>query len=202
MAFIGAFAGDCAAQKHGGVLRIEHMDTPPSASIHEEATVSVVMPFMALYNNLVIFDQHVPKNSFESIVPELATSWAISDDGKTLSFKLRPGVRWHDGKPFSAGDVKCTFDLLLEKGREKLRRNPHSSWWSNIEDVTADGEMEAAFHLKERQPSLIALLASGYAPIYPCHVPSAEMRRRPIGTGPFKMAEFKMNESIRLVRNE
>ena len=57
------------AQKSGGVLKIEHMDTPPSASIHEEATFSAVMPFMALYNNLVIFDQHVARNSLESSCP-------------------------------------------------------------------------------------------------------------------------------------
>ncbi len=190
------------AQKRGGVLKIEHMDTPPSASIHEEATVSVVMPFMAVYNNLVIFDQHVAKNSFDSIVPELAESWKWSDDGKELSFKLRQGVQWHDGKPFTSADVVCTFDLVLEKGKEKLRRNPHSSWWSNVDKATAEGDLAVTLHLKERQPSLLALLASGYAPMYPCHVPIADMRRKPIGTGPFKFAEFKMNESIKLVRND
>jgi peptide/nickel transport system substrate-binding protein len=77
------------AQKSGGVLKIQHMDTPPSASIHEEATVSVVVPFMAVFNNLVMFDQHVAKNSFDSIVPDLATSWAWSDNGMKLAFKLR-----------------------------------------------------------------------------------------------------------------
>src|SRR5260221_5082224 len=55
--------------------------------------------------------------------------------------------------------------------------------------------------LKPRQPALLALLASGYAPIYPCHIPPAEMRRRPIGTGPFKLVEFKMNEGIKLAKN-
>src|ERR1700748_3934543 len=83
------------AQKSGGVLKIEHMDSPPSASIHEEATFSAVMPYMALFNNLVIFDQHVARNSLDSVVAELATSWTWSDDGKGLSFKLHPGVKWH-----------------------------------------------------------------------------------------------------------
>ena len=69
------FAGPVAAQRSGGVLRIQHMDTPPSASIHEEATVSVAVPFMSLYNNLVMFDQHAPKNSLETVVPDLATKW-------------------------------------------------------------------------------------------------------------------------------
>jgi peptide/nickel transport system substrate-binding protein len=187
------------AQKSGGVLKIQHMDTPPSASIHEEATVSVAVPFMALYNNLVIFDQHVAKNSFESIVPDLAAKWAWSDDGKQLAFTLREGVKWHDGMPFTAKDVACTFDMLLGEG--KLRRNPRAAWYSNVARVTADGDFVATFHLKERQPSLLALLASGYTPIYPCHVPSADMRRKPVGTGPFKLAEFKMNEGIKLMKN-
>ncbi len=99
----------------------------------------------------------------------------------------------------SAQDVACTFDLLLSP--DKLRRNPRSAWYSNVEKVTADAPFEATFHLKQPQPSLLALLASGYSPIYPCHVPAADMRRKLIGTGPFKLAEFKMNESIRLVKN-
>jgi peptide/nickel transport system substrate-binding protein len=187
------------AQKSGGVLRIQHMDTPPSASIHEEATVSTAVPFMSVYNNLVMFDQNVAKNSFESIVPDLATKWAWSADGKQLVFTLRQGVKWHDGKPFTAKDVQCTFELLTVEG--KLRRNPRGAWYGNVEKVTADGDFTATFHLKERQPSLLALLASGYTPIYPCHVSAADMRRRPIGTGPFKFVELKMNEGVKLTRN-
>ena len=85
------FAGPVAAQKSGGVLRIQHMDTPPSASIHEEATVSVAVPFMSLYNNLVMFDQHVPKNSLESVVPDLATKWEWKDGNTKLVFTAARG---------------------------------------------------------------------------------------------------------------
>ena len=197
-----AVASPALAQKSGGVLKIQHMDSPPSASIHEEATVSVAVPFMSLYNNLVMFDQHVAKNSLDSVVPDLATKWAWTDNNTKLVFTVREGVKWHDGKPFSAKDVACTFDLLLGGESEaKLRRNPRSSWWTNVEKVTADSDTQATFHLKAPQPSLLALLASGYTPIYPCHVPPDQMRRRPVGTGPFKLAEFKMNEGIKLTRN-
>ena len=191
--------GSAWAQKPGGILKIQHMDTPPSASIHEEATVSTAVPFMSLYNNLVMYDQHVAKNSFESIVPDLATKWVTSADGKQVVFTLRQGVKWHDGKPFTAKDVACTFELLLVEG--KLRRNPRGALFSNVEKVTADSDFAATFHLKERQPSLLALLATGYTPIYPCHIPSADMRRKPIGTGPFKFVELKMNESVKLTKN-
>jgi peptide/nickel transport system substrate-binding protein len=195
-----ATTGIARAQKSGGILKIQHMDTPPSASIHEEATVSVAVPFMGLFNNLVMFDQNVARNSFESIVPDLALSWTWGADGKTLAFKLRQGVRWHDGKPFTAADVACTFDLLLS-AENKLRRNPRAAWYSNVEKVTAEGDFDATFHLKAPQPALLALLASGYTPIYPCHIPVADMRRKPIGTGPFKFVELKMNEGIKLTKN-
>src|SRR3954453_12667259 len=99
---LGLLTGSPAlAQKPGGVLTLPHIDTPPSPSIQEEATASVVIPFMPLYNNLVLFDQHIPQHSMDTIVPELATKWAWSADGTALTFTLREGVHWHDGKPFS-----------------------------------------------------------------------------------------------------
>jgi peptide/nickel transport system substrate-binding protein len=187
--------------KQGGILRIYHRDSPGSASIHEEATYSVNIPFMPVFNNLVIYDQNVAQNSMDTIRPELATSWAWSSDNKTLTFKLREGVKWHDGKPFTANDVKCTFDMLMGKSPQKFRKNPRKSWYDQVNDVTVNGDFEVAFNLKRPQPALLALLASGYSPIYPCHVSPAEMRVHPIGTGPFKFVEFKTNESIKLTRN-
>jgi peptide/nickel transport system substrate-binding protein len=187
--------------KQGGILRMYHRDSPGSASIHEEATYSTNIPFMPVFNNLVIYKQDVAQNSMDSIVPDLAESWAWSSDGKTLDFKLRQGVKWHDGVPFTSNDVKCTFDMLMGKSQQKFRKNPRKSWYDQVVDVTTKGDFEVAFNLKRPQPALLALLASGYTPIYPCHVTPAEMRTHPIGTGPFKFVEFKANESIKLVRN-
>ncbi len=189
------------AQKSGGILKMYHRDNPPSASIHEEATNSTVIPFMPVFNNLVLYDQSKPQNSPDDIVPDLADSWSWSADGKDLTFKLHPGVKWHDGQPFTAKDVVCTFNLLTGKAEDKLRRNPRLSWYSNVDQVTTNGDLEVTVHLHRAQPSLLSLLASGYSPIYPCHVPSAQMRTKPIGTGPFKFVEFKQNEGIKLTRN-
>ena len=194
-------SGMAVAQKSGGVLKIYHRDNPPSASILEEATNSTVVAFMSVFNNLVIYDQTKPQNSPSDIVPDLAKSWSWSADGKALTFKLQEGVRWHDGQPFTAKDVVCTFDLLTGKTEPKLRRNPRTSWYGNVDRAEANGDHEITVHLKRPQPSLPALLASGYSPIYPCHVPSAQMRTKPIGTGPFKFVEFKQNEVIKLARN-
>jgi peptide/nickel transport system substrate-binding protein len=194
-------AGPVCAQKQGGILKLSHFDSPASMSILEEATRATVQPMMGVFNNLVLYDQHVAQSSLDSVVPDLATSWSWSDDGKTLTFPLRQGVKWHDGKPFTSADVKCTWDLLMGQGSDKLRVNPRKSWWDNVEAVTPNGDYEVVFHLRQPQPALLALLASGWSPIYPCHVPPAQMRTHPIGTGPFKFVEFKPNESIKVVKN-
>src|ERR1700752_4885349 len=198
----GLWASDPAlAQKSGGVLRIPLGTSIASVSPHEESTIVVLGPMMGVFNNLVMFDQHVPQNTLSSIVSDLASSWSWSEDGKELTFKLRDGVKWHDGKPFTAADVKCTWDLITGKSSEKLRVNPRKSWYRNLDEVTTNGDFEVTFHLKRPQPAFLALLASGYAPIYPCHVPPREMRSHPVGTGPFKFVEFKPNETIKLTRN-
>jgi peptide/nickel transport system substrate-binding protein len=189
------------AQKPGGVLRVHALDSPPSLSMHEEVDAVPARALMGIFNNLVVFDQHVKQNSLQSIVPDLATGWSWSEDGLQLTFPLREGVKWHDGRSFTAMDVKCTWDLLTGKASEKLRLNPRKSWYRNIAEVTTNGDYEVTFHLERPQPAFVALLASAYSVVYPCHVPPAEMRQQPVGTGPFKLTEFKPNERITLTRN-
>jgi peptide/nickel transport system substrate-binding protein len=196
-----AMPGGALAQKSGGVLKIFHRDSPASMSIHEEATISTVGPMMAVFNNLVLFNQHEKQNRPEFIEPELAESWAWNADHTRLSFKLRQGVKWHDGKPFTAADVKCTWDLLLGKAKDKLRLNPRKAWYRNLDDIVTEGDSSVTFVLKRSQPAFLFLLAGGMAPVYPCHVPPAQMRTHPVGTGPFKFVEFKPNEHIKLARN-
>src|SRR6188768_2881568 len=98
--------GAASAQKSGGTLRIYHRDSPASMSIYEETTISTSIPMMGVFNNLVVFDPHQTQNRLDNIIPDLAESWSLSEDGKSITFKLRSGVKWHDGKPFSANDVK------------------------------------------------------------------------------------------------
>jgi peptide/nickel transport system substrate-binding protein len=189
------------AQKQGGILRITHRDSPASMSIHEEGTISAVMPMMGVFNNLVMFDPHKPQNSLDDIVPDLAEKWTWSEDGKRLSFALRSGVTWHDGKPFTAADVKCTFDLLAGTAPENFKVNFRKGWYANVASVAVKSDTEVVFDLKAPQPALLALLASGFTPIYPCHVSPNKMRQAPIGTGPFKFVEYKSNQGIKVARN-
>src|SRR5260370_3853972 len=194
-------ATTASAQKAGGTLKVGKFHSRASMSMIEESTAAVNRPMMSVFNNLVLYDEHVAQNSPKSIVPELATSWGWNEEGTELTMPLRQGVKWHDGKPFTAADVRCTFELLQGTAKEKLRINPRKSWFNNLSEVTTKGDYEVTFHLKQPQASLLAMLATGWTPIYPCHVSPAQMRLHPIGTCPFKFVEFKPNQSITVARN-
>ena len=189
------------AQKQGGTLRVSSSANPSSLSVHEEVSITTVQKISAVFSNLVMFDPANKANSPTAIIPELAESWAWDPSGTKLTFKLRSGVKWHDGKPFTSRDVKCTWDRLTDKEPGYFRKNPRRIWYANLKEMTVNGDNEVTFNLDRAQPSLLSMLASGMAPVYPCHVEARIMRTAPVGTGPFKFSEFKSNEVVRLVRN-
>jgi len=200
---IGSAWGATVAPKAGGVLNAMHREDPPSLSIIEEATISTNWPMMPCYNNLVLFDPMKANESPATIIGELAEKWVWQDDGKTLVFTLRRGVRWHDGQAFTSRDVKYTFDLVREAPgiATRLRLNPRKQWYAQVQSIETPDPATVVFRLKRPQPSLLMLLASGYSPIYPAHVPAAELRTRCVGTGPFKLKEYRPGELIEMVRN-
>ena len=201
LGLIVCIANDAAAQKSGGVLRRANDETPPSASVHEEGSNIVTTPFVPVFNNLVSFDATKSMSRPEAIVPDLATSWSWSADNKTLTFKLRRGVTWHDGKPFTAADVKCTWDTVAGKRDAGWRKNPRSAWYSNLQEIVVEGSDQVSFRLARPQPSFLNFFATGWSPVYPCHVDGRQMRQKPIGTGPFMVSSFEPGKMIRLVRN-
>jgi peptide/nickel transport system substrate-binding protein len=102
LAAVLSIGGPALAQKPGGTLKMYFFDSPASMSIHEEATIAGQGPMMGVFNNLVMYDQHKAQTSIDTIVPDLASEWAWDEDKTGLTFKLRQGVKWHDGKPFTA----------------------------------------------------------------------------------------------------
>ncbi|HXH82920.1 MAG TPA: ABC transporter substrate-binding protein [Candidatus Tectomicrobia bacterium] len=195
--------GTAQTPKHGGVLVTSPFTAPPSLSPHEESTISTVQAASPCFNNLLYFDPAKKQESADTLIPELAEKWEWQDGYRTLRFSLRRDVKWHDGKPFTAQDVKYTFDMVRgapdAKARPKV--NPRKLWYENIEAIEAPDAATVVFRLKRPQPSLLLMLASGYSPVYPAHVPLAEFRSRCIGTGPFKLKEHKPGEYLEYVRN-
>src|SRR3546814_6773535 len=119
---------------------------------------------MQVMSNLVIYDQHEPQNSLDTIRPELAKSWTWNDDKTEVTFQLEEGVKWHDGEPFTAADVKCTWDMLTEKSEtQKLRRNPRQIWYHNLEDVVVESDHLVKFRSEEHTSELQSLMRISYA---------------------------------------
>ncbi len=198
-----AAPADAQAPKYGGVLVTAPFTAPPSLNPHEEATIATVAPAMACFNNLIFFDPLKKQESQDTIIGELAERWSWQDNGRTLVFFLRKGVKWHDGKPFTSKDVKYTFDLVrgAPDAKGKLRVNPRKDWYENVEAIETPDPYTVAFRLKYPQPSLLMMLASGYSPVYPEHVPVTEFKTKCVGTGPFKLKEFKPGEYVEFVKN-
>ena len=138
VAAFATVASPAFAQKQGGTLRVTHRDNPPSASIHEEATISVNQPFMAVFNNLVFFDPNEKVNSPDKIVPDLAESWSWNPDKTKLTFKLRQGVKFHAGEALVAEDVAFSIAPMAAhttcSGLEKLAsaKPPSPLWVSGL----------------------------------------------------------------------
>ncbi len=199
----GPAADSAQTPKTGGILNATLIEAPPSFSIHEEATVGAVWPVMPCYNNLALFDPLKKQEGPNTIIGELAERWSWQDGGKSLVFFLRRNVKWHDGQPFTSKDVKHTFDTVRGTPgiASKLRVNPRQLWYENVASIDATDPYAVIFRLKRPQPSLLLMLASGYSPVYPSHVPLPELRTKCVGTGPFKLKEVRAGELIEYTRN-
>jgi peptide/nickel transport system substrate-binding protein len=178
-------------------------DLPTGFNIHETATIVGLWPAMPCYSNLVLFDPFKSRETPETIIPELAEKWSWQDGYRNLVFFLRKNVKWHDGAPFTAADVKYTFDVVREAkdAPAKLRVNARREWYLNVESIETPEPYTVIFRLKRPQPSLLTMLASGYSPIYPAHVPIASLRSTCVGTGPFRLKQYVRGQLIELERN-
>src|SRR5258705_13156310 len=190
--------------KSGGHLNLmQREDLSQGFAVHETSTIATSFPSMPCFNNLVVFDQTKRAETVENLVGELAEKWSWQDNYRNLVFFLRKNVKWHDGQPFTSKDVKFTFDMLREApdAPTKLRIKPRKDWYTNVEAIEAADPYTVVFRLKRPQPSLLLMLASGYTPVYAAHVPPASYRTGCIGTGPFKVKEWRKGEVVEYVKN-
>jgi peptide/nickel transport system substrate-binding protein len=189
--------------KRGGVLQSVLIEDPPGLLIHESATVSNAWPMAPCYSNLVLFHPLKPLETMDTVIPELAERWSWQDSYRNLVFFLRKNVKWHDGQPFTSKDVKYTFDMVREakETTARLRLSPRKDWYTNVDGIEAPDPYTVVFKLRRPQPSLLLMLASGYSPVYPAHVPVNELRQRCVGTGPFRLKEYSRGQFVELERN-
>jgi peptide/nickel transport system substrate-binding protein len=160
-----------------------------------------LMPSSPQFNGLVY---HNPVNPNE-IVCDLCDSWTVSPDGKTYTFHLRP-AQWHDGQPVTAEDIKFSLDRIVEPGAIRVRTGVFRTFYEYQSAQVLD-DKTIRVPIKFASPLFLENLASEYMKMYPKHVAqglSPEEAQQPgklIGSGPWKLKEFKPHISIEYVRN-
>lgn len=182
--------------KYGGTLVVAGADPGPlnPAITSSGATHPVTGQ---IFNGLVRLNR-----AFEP-QPDLARSWEVSEDGLTYTFKLRPGVRWHDGEPFTSADVKFTFEEVLLELHPRTRGLADS-----VDRIEAPDDETVVFRLNERYAPFLKLVDEDNAAILPKHLYEGTdpltnpANTEPVGTGPFKFESAVEGSRINLVRNE
>lgn len=184
------------AQKAGGTLVQITQPEPPNLAPYISTSGPIGQVTAKVFDGLLEYDFDLkPK-------PGLAESFKVSDDGKTVTFKLRKGVTFHDGKPFTSADVQFTIMEVLKK--------VHPRGIATFKEVTAvetPDALTAIFKLAGPAPYMMMALSGYESPMLPKHVYGAgdikthANANSPVGTGPFKFVEWRRGEFVRLDKN-
>jgi len=147
------------------------------------------------YNGLVKYDKDL------KLVGDLAESWDVSDDKLTITFHLRKGVKWQDGVEFTAEDVMFGYQTIIDP-------NTPTAYAGDFQEVEkAEVVDRYTFRVKYKKPFAPGLASWNYLIVLPAHIlkgkdiTRSELVRNPMGTGPYKLKEWKTGEKIVLVSN-
>ncbi len=173
--------------RSGGELNFVVGAEPPSLDGHRETTFALIHPTAPHYSLLIKFNPE----KYPEVAPDLAESWEISPDNLTYTFKLRDGVRFHDGSPCTSRDVKASYDRIVNppEGIVSTRKVQYSA----IESIEAPDPRTIVFKLKYPSAAMLSLLASRWNWIYSADKLAADQRwyeKNVMGTGPFKFVEY------------
>jgi peptide/nickel transport system substrate-binding protein len=176
------------AQKSGGELIFPVPSEPPSYDGHREETFGLIHPIAPFYNTLLRVDPF-DKGGVKPY-PSLAESWTASADGKTYTFKLRSGVKFHDGSEMTSKDVKASYDKIIfpPAGVGSTRKGQYAV----VDAVEAPNPTTVVFKLKYASGSFLASLLSPYNFIYKADILAKDphwYEKNIMGTGPFTFVE-------------
>ncbi len=189
-------AAPAMAQKSGGTLVMLVLPEPPTLASYQSTSGPVSQVAAKVYEGLLEYGFDLkPK-------PSLAKSWEVSADGKTVTFKLQEGVKFHDGKPFTSADVQFTIMEVLKKTHP---RAPVS--FGAVTAIETPDPLTAVFKLSAPAPYMLMALSGYESPMLPKHIFSQgdikahANANNPIGTGPFKFVQWEKGQFVRLDKN-
>jgi len=189
--------------KRGGVLRYGITNRPPHFDLHQSGTINSLGATGCLFDNLIRRD---PRDSGQTIIPDLAHSWEIAKDGKTYTFFLRKDVQFHDGAELTAEDIKATYDRIAKP--PSGISIPRSTLFTTVSEINARDKYTVEFKLSEARPAsfMMAAFASGWNVIVrkkTLEDNNYNLRRVANfpGTGPFRFVRRVENEVSVVERN-
>ena len=176
--------------RYGGKFLSVGNEEVPFYDMHQTSLGGIYAAVAPAYNCLVRTSPYDPKG--QEVIPELAQSWDMSDGGKTITFHLHKGVKWHDGAPFSAADVKYTIERIMNPPEGMVSpRGP--VFKALIERVEAPDPDTVVVYGRGPSKLLLTIFASGWNMIIPKHIvekdPVNALKTQVIGTGPFRLKE-------------
>ena len=184
--------------RRGGVLLAAIAADAPSLDPHQEQTFATIEMVAPCYSTLLQIDPY----NYPKIIGDAATEWKIAPDGLTYTFKIRQGIRFHDGSPLTAADVKATYDKIVfpPEGVRSIRKNAYTA----IASVDAPDPSTVVFKLKFPSASLLANLASPWNVIYPKKYLDKDpnyFKNNVVGSGPFKFKSYTRGSTFEGERN-
>src|SRR3989441_2618993 len=196
----GLLSAPEASPKRGGVLRWGGLANSTLYDLHQTGTIANMGPQAPMYDLLV----QVDPVHWDKVIPDLAKSWTISEDGLTYTFYLREGVKFHDGAPLTADDVVASFNHILFPPPGVL--SPRQGLFDAVKEVVATGPLTVEFRLTEPRGFLLRGLAAGFNVIMrkqTLEENNYDLRRVPVypGTGPFRHKSLEPGVVRRLERN-
>jgi len=196
-----ALPGFAAAQetpRRGGVLLAVIGADAPSLDPHQEQTFATLQPVAPLYSTLLQIDPY----SYPNVIGDVASEWKISPDGLTYTFKIRPGIRFHDGSPLTAADVKASYDKIVSppEGVRSIRK----PYYEAIASIEAPDPSTVVFKTKYASASLLGNLASPWNVIFPKKYLDKDpnyFKNNVVGSGPFKFKSYTRGSTFEGERN-
>jgi peptide/nickel transport system substrate-binding protein len=173
----------------GGELIFVVPAEPPSFDAHREETFAMLHPGAPHYNTLLRVDP--ADKTGTKFIGDLAESWTVSPDKRTYTFKLRRGVKFHDGSVMTSADVKASYDKIISPPQGVV--SSRQAAYKTVESVDAPNPDTVVFRLKFPEASFIANLASPWNWIYRAEILAKDPRwyeKNVMGTGPFKFVEY------------